>query len=461
MPRLDPPTSAWHPTLETEGPRYLALVDAIAEGMATGALQRGDRLPPQRDLARALRLNLATVTRAIAEAERRGLVHSRQGRATFVADPPDPRPGELLDLALNLPPEPIGADLPRLLVEATNKVLSGDGARAMLRYPDLGGSVADRAAGARWLGRRGIAVDGGRVVVTDGADHAILLGLMALGRARRHVLVESLSYPGLRTMCAMLGLSVRGLATDHDGLLPEALDEHARREPAILALTPTLHNPTARTMSPRRREALVRIARRHDVLILEDDVYGFLPEDAPPPFAVLAPERTAYLTSFSKSFAAGLRVGYLAAPAAALAEPISQAAHATTCTPASLAAAVATRWIDGGVAEAALEASRRSLRARDALAARLLPDAVQGHGTLSPHRWLELPSGWRRAEFVERARRHGVVVRESDAFAVDREPPEAVRFSISSPRTEALLEQALLILARTLRESHGIRPAVT
>lgn len=460
MPKLDPPVSSWKPRLDPAGPRYLALVDAIAEGMATGVLQRGDRLPTQRDLARSLSLNLATVTRAIAEAERRGLVHSRQGRATFVAEPLEPRPGELIDLAINLPPEPTGADLPRMLVEATSRVLSGDGARAMLRYPELGGSAADRAAGARWLHRRGVDVDASRVVVTDGADHAILLGLMALGRHRRRVLVESLSYPGLRTMCTMLGLTAHGLAIDDDGLRPDALERAAREGPAIVAITPTLHNPTTRTMSTARRRELVAVARRHDLVILEDDVYGVLPTAAPEPFATIAPERTAYLTSFSKSFAAGLRVGYLAAPAWELAEPISAAAHATTCTPASLAAAVATRWIDGGIADAALEASRRELTSRDALASRLLPDGVLGHGTLSPHRWLTLPAGWRRADFVERARRHGVAVRGSDAFAIDSEPPEAVRFSIASPRTEAVLEQALLVLARTLRESHGIRPAV-
>jgi DNA-binding transcriptional MocR family regulator len=250
------------------------------------------------------------------------------------------------------------------------------------------------------------------------------------------------------------------LPTDEDGLTPEGLDAAARQGPAILALTPTLHNPTTHVMSTRRRQELVEVARRHDLAILEDDVYGFLPTDAPVTMAALAPERTAYLTSFSKSFAAGLRVGYLAAPAWALAEPVAQAARATTCTPASLAAAVATRWIDGGVADAALAAARHELGRRDVLATRLLPDGVLGHGTLSPHRWLPLPAGWRRAEFVERARLHGVAVRPSDAFAVTLDPPEAVRFSIASPRTEAMLEQALLVLARTLREPHGIRPAV-
>jgi DNA-binding transcriptional MocR family regulator len=460
MPTLDPVVTRWRPRLSRSGPRYLALVDAIAEGLATGVLQRGDRLPTQRDLASTLRLNLATVTRAIAEAERRGLVNAQQGRGTFVAEAMRPLPGEVLDLTLNLPPEPSGSPLPRRLVETTTRLLQGDGARALLRYPELGGSRSDRAAGARWVAARGFSVTPDQIVLADGADHALLLGLMALAPRGRRVLTEELCYPGFRTMSAMLGLPITGLAVDDDGLRPDALERAAADGPAILALTPTLHNPTTRTMPESRRREIAEIARRHHLVILEDDVYGFLPLDAPQPFAVLAAERTAYVTSFSKSFAPGLRIGYLAAPAADLAEQITNAAHATTCTPASLAAAVASRWIDDGVAADALAATRAELVRRDALASRMLPRDVRGHGTLSPHRWLELPAGWRGAEFVERARQHGVAVRGSDAFSIDTDPPEAVRFSISAAYDDATLERALLILAKTLREPHGIRPAV-
>ncbi len=172
------------------------------------------------------------------------------------------------------------------------------------------------------------------------------------------------------------------------------------------------------------------------------------------------PDRTAYVTSFSKSFAAGLRIGYLGSVDRSLAERLGAAARATTSTPAGLAAAVASRWIDGGEAEAALVAARQEIAERDALCRRLLPDGVRGHGTTCPHRWLELPPGWSRHEFVERATQHGVAVRASDPFAVDIEPPEAVRFSISAPRDLATFQCALLTLARTLREPHGFRRAV-
>jgi DNA-binding transcriptional MocR family regulator len=460
MSRLPKPVSRWKPTIAVRGPRYLAVVDAIAEGVANGQLYRGDRLPTMRQLAGMMELNLATVSRGIAEAERRGLVRAQQGRGTFIADDPATVTDDLLDLTLNIPPEPPGSPLARSLRETTARVLAGDGGMRMLRYPDLGGSAADRSAGARWLTRRGIQVAPGQVVMTDGADHAILLALMALAPRGGRVLVEDLTYPGIVSMAALLRLEVAGVPRDDDGMVPDRLERELRSGPGLLFLTPTLHNPTTATMSIARREAIVALCRRYDAHIIEDDVYGYFPVEAPAPFAVLAPERTAYLTSFSKCFAPGLRIGYLAAASAALADRLGATARATTCTPAAIAAAVASRWIDDGIADEALASTRAELARRDELCSRILPDDLQGQAAQSPHRWLNLPAGWHRAEFIERARLHGVMLRGSDPFTVDRPPPEAVRFSISAPADLAALERGLLVLARTLREQHGPRRAV-
>ena len=107
-----------------------------------------------------------------------------------------------------------------------------------------------------------------------------------------------------------LGLRLHGLALDEEGVRPEALEEAARGGRARLVfLNPTAHNPTTATMSQGRREAIVAIARRHELILIEDDVYGQLPEDRPPPLAVLAPERTVHISSASKSVAPGLRLG--------------------------------------------------------------------------------------------------------------------------------------------------------
>src|SRR5690606_38183161 len=97
-----------------------------------------------------------------------------------------------------------------------------------------------------------------------------------------------------------------GLPMDDEGLLPDALDAACRTDRArLLFVNPTAHNPTTATMSPARREAIAALARTHDLIVIEDDVYGRLPERRPPPLAALAPQRTVYIGSAAKTVASG------------------------------------------------------------------------------------------------------------------------------------------------------------
>jgi DNA-binding transcriptional MocR family regulator len=139
------------------------------------------------------------------------------------------------------------------------------------------------------------------VVLTYGAQNAMLLAAMALAGPGATILTEELTYYGIKTIAAHLNLRVHGVALDDDGLIPDALDAACRSSGAkLLYCIPTLQNPTTSIMPEARRREIVAIAARHDLTIVEDDVYGFLPEDAPPPLAALAPERTVYIASLSK-----------------------------------------------------------------------------------------------------------------------------------------------------------------
>lgn len=183
---------------------------------------------------------------------------------------------------MTLPPEPddpvLIARLRRGMAEVGERLVS------LLRYQPLGGSLADKAAAGTWLGRRGLAPAPERLFVAPGANAALVAILSSLARPGEVVLCEALTYPGIRSICAQLGLSLIGLTMDDDGLDPEAFAEACRRSrPRALYLNPTLQNPTTITMSERRRAEVVEVARRHGVAIIEDDAYGFLPQQAPTP----------------------------------------------------------------------------------------------------------------------------------------------------------------------------------
>ena len=137
----------WWPDLsESDKPRYLAIADAISEGIRNGRLEPSDRLPPQRKLARRLDIDFTTVARGYVEAQKRGLIESRVGQGTFVRPGARRRHGpiarhpEIVDLSMNLPPEP---DDPELLDRMQDGLESlGRDLVYLMRYQGFGGVEA-------------------------------------------------------------------------------------------------------------------------------------------------------------------------------------------------------------------------------------------------------------------------------------------------------------------------------
>src|SRR5262249_25147559 len=149
------------------------------------------------------------------------------------------------------------------------------------------------------------------------------------------------------------------VALDDEGIVPRALDAACRKaRPKALYVVPTLHNPTTATLPLARRQAVVEIARRYDLAIIEDDIYRMLAPQAPPPVAHLAPERTIYVTSLSKSLAPGLRLGYMVAPAAHRAR-VMRGIQSSIWMVSPIAAALATHWVLQGEFEAIAAAKRK------------------------------------------------------------------------------------------------------
>lgn len=436
---------------------YLALADRIAEDVAAGRLAPGTRLPTQRGLAHTLGIDLTTVTRGYDEARRRGLLSGKVGRGTYVV--PTSRSGgraigeseSLTDLSLNLPPR-LDPDVPGIALAKTLAELSkAVGTGTLLEYQNNAGTDADRAAGASWIGQRGAEPDANRVVVTSGAQHAISVLLSTLLAPGDTVLTEDLTYPGFRAAAEYLGLGVRGLPLDDEGITVDGFRKACRAGAKVLYIQPTLHNPTTITTSAERRAALVKVARSHDVRIIEDDVYAALAESAPPPLVTLAPDIVYYVASLSKAVAGGLRIGYVLAPTSQEAERIAAGVRVTTWMAAPLMAHIASDWVRSYVARDILKANRDEARRRQTLAARVFQNWAWRAQRTGYHGWLELPKPWSSAEFVTRARKSGVAITPADAFAVgDAGSVQAIRLSVTAARDISTLEIALDRLARLL-----------
>ncbi|MGZ0715169.1 aminotransferase-like domain-containing protein [Pseudomonas palleroniana] len=431
--------------------RYKSLVDAFAADIRSGKMPPGTRLPTHRQLAAEHGLALVTASRVYAELEAMGLVSGETGRGTFVREialPPGQGSGQMivatgmLDLNFNYPALPGQADLLRTALRQL--ALSGD-LEALLRYQPHAGRLHERAAVARHLLSRGLAVDAEQVLLVSGAQHGLAVSLMALLKPGEVIAVDALTYSGFKVLAETLHLEVVAIPVGADGPDLEFLQHLCRQRPvrAVYSI-PTLHNPLGWVMNLAQREQLVGIARRHNLMIIEDAAYAFLAEDAPLPLASLAPERTVYVGGFSKSVATGLRVGFIAAPLAWV-KGLERRIMATTWNVPGVMSAMAVAWIEDGTV-ARLEAQKRQdARMRQALAAQVLKGVDYISHPSSYFLWLPLGEDARADQVAMTLQREQISVSTAEPFAVSAYVPHALRLALGSVEIPALREALLKV----------------
>lgn len=424
--------------------RYKTLVDRFAAQIAAGELAPGTRLPTHRQLAAAEGLALVTASRVYAELEAMGLVSGETGRGTFVreialplshgVDQQTSTPG-VLDLNFNYPTLPGQADLLRNGLRQL--ALSGD-LEALLRYQPHAGRSHERACMARHLAARGLTVEADEVVIVSGAQHGLSVIAMALLKPGDVVAVDALTYSGFKVVADALRLELLPISHNDHGPDLNALETlcQRRRIKAVYTM-PTLHNPMGWVMDLPWREQLVRIARHHGVLLIEDAAYAFLAEDPPAPLKALAPELTVYVSGFSKNIATGLRVGYVVAPLPWV-SAMERAIRATVWNTPGVMTSLVCGWIEDGTV-ARLEAEKRlDARTRQTLARELLIGLNVISHPASYFLWVQLPEDARADQVAMELLANKVAVSTAEPFATSSVVPHGIRLALGSVDLEAL-----------------------
>jgi len=422
----------WAPDLVSEdGPKYLGIAASLTRAIEDGTLRPGQRLPPQRDLAKRLDVDLTTVTRAYGLVRDSGLIEGSGRLGSHVRnDPPLPR-GETDDVGMNMPPQPASALLDEALRSGTAALLRAGGATPMLQYQPSNGSRHDRAVAAAAISDFGLPTNEEEIIITAGGQnalHAIIgagLGSGTVIAAGQHV------YPGLLALAGRFGLRVLSVESDGEGLDPESLATAARAGATTVYVVPSNDNPTTATMSLDRRQAIADVARHHDLTIIEDDAYGRLPELPVLPIAGLAPERTWHIASISKIISPALRVAHVRAPSIQDAWRLSADVHETAVMAPPLNAALVSLWLRNGQFKELVAAVRTEAIARQRVISCYLSDfdhAMQPEGY---HIWLRTGPATSVVDLVSALRPTGLSVVPGEAFLADRSQASPfVRLSI-------------------------------
>lgn len=458
----------WSPdAIDTAKPKYKAVVTMIRDQIAVGGLQIGEKLPPVRDLAWQLKITPGTVARAYTVLTDSGVLQAEVGRGTFVSDPKvviednaPPQPLNLIEVdsvqhnaagpsdTVNLfsPHLPNGgqAELIRQLLGE----IAQDPPSGIMHYPSRRSATAAREAMVHWLQGAPIGpISADDIVLSHGGQNGILLVFQTILRGRRPtVFVEELAYPGFRRAAELVRADVVSIACDEDGIIPEALATAADRHPEaqVLCTSPEVHSPTCGFTPMARRHELVKVARKADLQILEDDCYrmGRAEGDG---YRCLAPERGWYVSSLSKSITPALRIGCAIGPRGMSGALHRSAEHGFF--------GLATPMID---LTAALlshpQLPEIMLRSRLGVE-EYVKIAVNTLGRFNllwrrdvPFLWLHLPQGWRASAFCQAAEKQGIQIRAAEEFAGrDAQSPHAVRMAInggvSFTRFQAAMEK--------------------
>ncbi|KFE50645.1 PLP-dependent aminotransferase family protein [Pseudomonas syringae] len=428
--------------------RYKSIVDSLAADIRCAKLLPGTRLPTHRELSRREGIALVTASRVYAELERMGLVSGEMGRGTFVRETSLP-PGlgvdqqavatGIIDLNFNYPSLPGQAELLRT---ALRQLASSGDLESLLRYQPHAGRMHERASVARHLAGRGVSVEASQVLLVSGAQHGLAITLMALLSPGDVIAADALTYSGFKVLAQALHLEVLAIPMGQGGPDLDALERLCRTRPVRGIYTmPTLHNPLGWVTPLDARERLVAVARKHDLHIIEDAAYAYLVEDAPAPVAMLAPERTVYISGISKSVATGLRVGFVAAPPQIVAN-LERTIRATTWNTPGILTALVTSWLDDGTV-ARLEAEkRRDAQARQLVAAQALGALGQVGHPSSYFLWVPLSEDARADQIAAALLREGISVSTAEPFCTSVHIPHALRLALGSVELPAL-EQAL------------------
>jgi len=406
-----------------------------------GLLTPGTKLPPQRKLADHIGLALGTVTKTYNRALKVGLVESRVGSGTYVRGV-QPQSEGSINMAINIPPAAAFEGEVNFLREsaasATDWLTTGPD------YSSLAGMKLHRQQLCELLAERNLEVSPDRVFPTLGAQQAVHMAVAVASRPGDVVLLEAATFAGISAAVKSQGRVPYPVALDGEGIVPAALSEAIDNTGATCLVTiPTGQNPTGVTQSLIRRRDIVDIARDRDLLIIEDDISGFLPDERPTALVGLAPERVFYVDSLSKSLWPNLRCGFLVCPPE-FSDALDSQMQGQIWSPPTLTFEVALNAWKRGVLKRLGLRIREELVARARFAAENLEIPEPGHGVFNL--WIPMPSS-RAAAIVDAARTKGLELTPASAPLVPdpdgRLLVEGLRLCIGSPRNRREFETGI------------------
>lgn len=448
----------WTPTLcDRTPPIYTKLAKQLANDIQSGILKPGDKLPPQRELADYLDLHLSTITRTYKLCEEQGLICARVGKGTFVASDVNTsdtllyskEQAHCIQLGTILPPY----NENKKVIEFIKDVLNQPDIQSFLEYRSPSGTYVQRKTISDWFTKIGINSSCENILFATGSQNAICSTLLGLFKQGDRIGTNSLTFSGLKSIAKMIGIQLVPLPEVDGYLQLDNLSQFCKSENLKgLYFIPDQHNPTTQSLSIEERICICDVAKKLNLVILEDAINRVFSEKNYPSLFSYAPDNTIYIFSTSKFLCAGLRVAYLVVPDS-YKNNIENALYNTNLIVSPFNIEIVNRIFSSSLLDLIIKEKKEELVARNKIVDEILPNyVIYGDSTCS-FRWLILPNHWNSQEFEYYAKNSGLQVFCSERFTIGNTiPPKAIRICISAPKSTIELENGLHILNKLLSD---------
>jgi DNA-binding transcriptional MocR family regulator len=440
-------------------PLYLSIANLLEYDIINGYLAPNTKLPPQRELADYLDINLSTITRAFKICELKGLIYATTGKGTFVS----PNAGATISIADSKTEKSyieMGIIKPfdqtnSIVAETVKSILSKGYVEKLLDYGHPLGTPYHKLSAKKWLQKYNIDANIENIAITSGAQNSLAVTLISLFQSGDKIAVDMYTYPNFIELANVLNIQLIPIKGDLLGMKPEELDAQCKLNNIQgVYLMPSCNNPTGILMNMERKQELAEVIKKNNLILIEDDIYYFLAPQSYLPITSFVPEQSIYINSISKSLCSGIRVAFIVYPEKYSAN-ITRGIYNINIKTSALNAEVIAEMINTGMADKIVEDKISVSKERNQIYKKYFKIENPNENPVSFFHWLPLKQKFNANQFEKDALAQGIHIYHSDRFLVGNyEGQQFLRVSLSSSADSSELEKGLCILKNILSESN-------
>ena len=430
---------SWKPELDknSDTPIYIALADILKQDIIEGRLAPETKLPPQRELADYLDINLSTITRAFRLCEQRGLVCSVVGRGTFISSDAAVK-GMLTIHSSQDKFIEMGAILPKPDVEDTicnylKEIVNEPDFYKLLQYAPVTYDELQIKAAIKWFGYYGLKSSKENILFSSGSQNGIYAILSALFQAGDRIATTPVTYPGLKVAASSLGIQVIPLPI-YNGQITEASLEYVVKNHDVKGFyfIPDFNNPSSELLDIKTRKEIANFCNINRIPFIEDSIYSLFTTNPLPPICTFAPEYGIMIASVSKILSPGLRLALLHIPEN-LYDKIATVLYAIIITPPALMMQLFTRLVNLDKFEYIRNLRINDVIERNRIFDEICPNLTSNGNINCPLRWVNIPKDTIPSMVEKELLQKNIQLYSAERFVVgNSHVPSALRISLIS-----------------------------